>query len=68
MTTSFSTFKNKKKLGTILESTRESESKKYERFRLLKILDANYKAADIENIVIKAKKLDKKRKSLCIAC
>ena len=51
MTTSVSKFENKKQLRAVLESTREPESTKSERSRLVKILDADYKPADIEDIV-----------------
>ena len=54
MNTTFSKFKNKKKLRVALEGTRESESEKLEQSRLVNILDAHYKATDIEDKVIKA--------------
>ena len=62
MTTSILEFKNKKQLGAVLENTREPESKKSERSRLVKILDADYKPADIEDIVMEAENLKEEQK------
>ena len=62
MTTSNSKFENKKQLRVVLERTREPESTKSERSRLVKILDADYKATDLEDIVNKADNLNKEQK------
>ena len=55
-------FKNKKQLRAVLESTQEPESIKSERSRLVKILDADYKPADIDEIVMKADNLNEEQK------
>ena len=62
MTTPVSKFQNKKQSRVVLESTREPESTKSERSRLVKILDADYKAADIEDIVKKVDNLNEEQK------
>ena len=62
MTTPVTKFKNKKQLRAVLESTQEPESTKSERSRLVKILDADYKPADIDDIVMKADNLNKEQK------
>ena len=62
MTTPVTKFKNKKQLRAVLESTQEPESTKSERSRLVKILDADYKPADIDEIVMKADNLNEEQK------
>ena len=62
MTTSHSKFENKKQFGDVLESTRDPESTKSEQSRLVKILDADYKATDIEDIVMEAENLKEEQK------
>ena len=62
MTTPVTKFKNKKQLRTVLESIKELESTKFERSRLVKILDADYKPTDIDDIVMKSDDLNKEQK------
>ena len=62
MTTLVTKFKNKKQLRAVLESTKEPESTKSEHSRLVKILDADYKPADINDIVMKLDTLNKEQK------
>ena len=62
MTTSNSKFKNKKQLRAVLESTRAPESTKSERSRLVNILDVDYKAANIEDIVNRVENVNKDQK------
>ena len=61
MTTPVTNFKNRKKLRAVLESTKEPESTKSERSRLVKILDADYIPVDIDDIVMKADNLNKEQ-------
>ncbi len=68
MNTSNQKFENKKKFRAVLEQKREPESTKSERSRLVKILDTDYKAADIEDIVVNAENLNKEQKFLYVAC
>ena len=66
ITTTVSKFKNNRQLGAVLESTREPESTKSERSRLVKILDTEYEAAKIEDTVVKVENSNKEQKdSLC---
>ena len=62
MTTPVSKFKSKKQLRAVIETTREPESTKSERSRLVKILDADYKAADIEVIIKNVDNFKKEQK------
>ena len=63
MTAPVSRSKNKKQLMAVLESTREPESTRSERSRLVKISDADYKAADIKDIEKNADNLTKEQKA-----
>ena len=55
-------FNNKKQLRVVLQSTKEPESTKSERSRLVKILDTDYKPADIDDIVITEDDLNEEQK------
>ena len=61
MTNPVSKFQNKKQLRAVLESTRDPESTKSERSMLVQIFDADYKPADIEDIVSKTEILNKEQ-------
>ena len=58
MTTSSTKFKNKQHLNAILESTQEPKSTRSEQSRLIKILDADYKPANLDEIVRQAENLN----------
>ena len=63
MTTASTKFKNKQQLNAMLESTQEPKSTRSEQSRLVKILDADYKPANLDEIVSQAENLNSTEKT-----
>ena len=68
MTTVSTKLKNKQHLYAILESTKEPKSTRSEQSRLVKILDVDYKPANLDEIVRQAENLNSTKKRPYESC